>query len=418
MSSIKDRSADAAQAANSSFAIHETLGLVRNNLKIQLTGKPAYIPCWAGSPGIGKTTHAKMICEELNLNMFYVSMTKPLEYFSGIPAMNSLTFGDDSNRKNMYVYWSEPELIHCANELARDKTHNGCLIFMDDMHVMTPDVQKVGFELFLERKLGNYKLDNNVAMMGAMNSSNMAGFDGFLSAINNRIQKIMVYLDWEYWYNNCNVDLHPLIAAFTRVQKSMLQEDESTEDSFATYRSWSMLSPLIAELYEEYKKNKDMVWFLNQVYMYARSFMSSQSALALKNNIMQQLTFNFEEQVRSNSYHIDFDDPISQIIFGNVVRYFRDNKDVDNFVKFVCTLVKNYTLADYQNALSNVMYELLGMTNSLIKKNDEESQKAYKLYRYCQEQLFGNKECGPVIHQILGDIMSGKYSDVFDMNNK
>ena len=332
MASIFDRSADVAQKIQSTFPIHKTLGMVKNNIKIQLSGKVMYIPCWAGSPGIGKTTHAKMLCDAMNLNMFYVSMVKPYEYFSGIPAMNSLTFGDDNNRKNMYVFWSEPELIHIANELARDKTHNGCLIFMDDMHVMTPDVQKIGFELFLERKLGNYHLDQNVAMLGAMNSSNMAGFDGFLSAINNRFQTIPVELDWEYWFNACNVDLHPLISCFARVQKTMLQESESTDDNFATYRSWSMLSLLITELYKEYQQNKNTPWFLDEIYMYARTFMTGPTALAFKNNVMQQLTYDFEGQVRNNAYHIDMEDAISQIVFGNVVRYFTTKKDVENIL--------------------------------------------------------------------------------------
>ena len=398
--------ADAAKEAQKGFALHKTLPMVINNLYHQLKGEEMYIPVLSGHPGIGKTAHAKMICKQMGLQMYYVSMCKPMEFFSGLPAINSTTFTDDSS--DLYVRWSEPEMIHHANKLAREaksKNMNGCMIFMDDIHIMSPDVQKNFFELVLERKLGNFKLDDNVCMLGAMNSSTLAGFDGYLSAINNRLQSIPVYMDFKYWYNNCGAELNPLIAGYVRNFQDSLEEDENTETAFATYRSWSMLSRLLDTVYKQYLESHDNNWFLDQVYMYACTMMSTKLAQQLKNNISQQLNFNFEQMVSDNRYYIDRDDPISQFCFGNIVRYMRNKQDVENLTDYIIKLVKSSNGSEYNNAIINVMYEALSFITYYRSKTDEESKKKFQLYNLITSSLF-NKGDGK-IHGLIRSLLSG-----------
>lgn len=398
--------ADAAKEAQRGFALHKTLPMVMNNLYHQLKGREMYIPVWCGHPGIGKTTHAKMICRQMGLQMFYVSMCKPTEYFSGLPAINQTNFSDDNTE--LYVRWSEPEMIHFANKLAREakeKNMNGCLIFLDDLHIMEPSVQKHFFELVLERKLGNFKLDDNVCMLGAMNSSAMAGFDGFLSAINNRLQKIETFMEFKYWYENCGAELNPIIAGYVRNFRDSLEEDENTESSFATYRSWTMLSRLIDTVYKQYLESHDNAWFLDQVYMYACTLMSSKLAQQLKNNASQQLQYDFESMVTTNRYHVDRDDPISQFCFGNIVRYLRNKQDVENLTDYIIKLVKSSDGNEYQNAVINVMYEALSFITFYRSKTDEEGKKKFQLYNSITSQLF-NKGDGK-IHSLIRSLLSG-----------
>ena len=399
----KNNNADAAKELSREFPLDKTIDIVENNLRHQLDGDVMYIPVWCGKPGMGKTTHARKIAEKLKLDLYYVSMYRPTEFFEGLPIPNSVSFEDnEEKKKNLYLVWSEPEIIHIANTKADEAVENGkkgVLIFLDDLHIMSPDVQKCFFELVLERALGNYKLRDNCCILGAMNSSALAGFDGFLSAINNRIQKIYVNMPFEYWYINCGAELNPLVAGYVRCFKDALEEEESTDEPFATYRSWVQLSKIVDSYYEEYKSTHDTSYFLNKVYTIACSLMSQKLAQSIQSNISQQLTYNYEYMVVNNKYYVDKDDSISQFSFANIVRYLRNAKDVENLTNYLIRLINSSTINIYEQCIISVMYEVKSFMTALENKKDEESKKRYDIIKEIPRQLF-NKGKGKV-HEIL-----------------
>ena len=409
-----DNMANAAKSQSREFPLNKTIDLVMNNLQYQLTGETMYVPVWCGRPGMGKTTHAKIIAESLGLNMYYVSMYRPSEFFEGIPITNTLSFENNAEaEKKIYVKWSEPEMIHMANLMADEAVKSGkrgTLVFLDDMHIMSPDVQKAFFELVLERALGNYKFRDNICMLGAMNSSNLAGFDGFFSAINNRIQKIYVNLPFDYWYLHCGADLNPLIAGYVRNFRDALEEEESTDEPFATYRSWVQLSKIMDMYYKTYLDTHDVPWLLDRSYTAACSLMSTKSAQALKANIGQQLQFNYEAMVVNNAYKVDRDDPISQFCFANIIRYLRNIKDVNNLTDFLVKLVdQNSSLSVYENCILNVMYEVRSFMHALADKSDDESKARYEIIKAIPAQLF--KKGHGKIHEILRRLTDAPISD-------
>ena len=392
----------------SSFPLPKTVPLVINNLMFQLQGIPMYIPCWSGAPGIGKTTYAKMIAKKLNLDMLYFSMNKPYESLTGLPLTNATKF-DEANRDKNYVYWSEPEIIHLANEKARKKdengnyVNNGCLIFLDDAHIMTPDIQKCFFEFVLERKLGNYPLDKRCCILAAMNSSAFAGFDGFLSAIMNRLQIFKVFMPFDSWYENCGAQLNPLIAGFVRCFKDDLEEAENTDKTFATYRSWVQLSTNMAPIYEQYLKTRNELWLLDNVYMLACSLMGADKANDLKVNIGHQLRFDYEKMVNENAYYIDPNDITSQLCFGNILRYVKTQKDMDNLVNYICNLIKDEAknqVGEYENAIINVMYEAVALSNMYrTKEGDKYCEEQLENIKYFQHKMFRNSNNR--VHKIM-----------------
>lgn len=404
LSKIRNDAIDAIHQAQKEYPIHTTLNMVKNNLTLQIQGVPMYIPCWCGKPGIGKTAHAKMIADAMGMSLLYVSMAKPYEYFTGLPTPNKVTFDDDESvKEKMYVYWSMPDMIHAANVMARKKDTNGCIIFMDDLHIISPDVQTMFFELVLERSLNNFKLDKNVAMLAAMNNSNMAGFDGFFSAINNRVQRINVSMSWKYWYENCGAELNPYIAGFLRNFPNNIEEPESTEEPFCTYRSWTTLSKLLEPITKQYMDatDKDKKWFIQQIGMHAAGFMSSKTVTMLKANIGQQLQYDYEGMVKNNKYFIDKNDPISQFCFGNIIRYLRDEKDLDNMIAYIKKIMAEDTaIKDYSNAIINIMYELSAFSHMYMKRpDDEESKTRRALIKSAQAKMF--EAGGSKIHTLI-----------------
>ena len=400
----QNTNANVSESMARSFPLHETLDMVQANLAYQLSGEPMYVPVWCGNPGMGKTTHAKLIADKLNLDMYYVSMYRPTEFFEGLPITNTISFENDKEKeKNLYVLWSEPEMIHIANQKADNALKNGkrgALIFLDDMHIMSPDVQKCFFELVLERALGNFKLRDNICMLGAMNSSSLAGFDGFFSAINNRIQKIYVEMPFTYWYEKCGADLNPLVAGYVRSFRDSLEEKESTDQPFATYRSWVQLSKLMDVYYKAYTDTHNIGWFLNKIFILACSLMSKQKAQGFKENIGQQLKYNYEAMVVNNSFSIERDDVIAQYCFANVIRYLRNPKDVENLTNYLVRLLDdNNGVSEYESSIQSVMYEVKAFKSALENKNDKESRDRYNLINAVPVQLF--KKGKNKVHAIL-----------------
>ena len=391
--SIKDDAVDQVSKAQKKFPLSETVNIVKANLIEQLSGETMYVPVWAGNPGIGKTTYAKMIANEMNLNLYYVSMCKTLEFYMGLPITNSLKFESLEDAYKNYVVWSQPEMIHTANMMAEDKNKRGTLIFMDDIHIMPREIQTCFFELVLERRLGNYKLLPNVCMLAAMNDSSASGFDGYLAAVNNRLQMISVYMPFETWYESCGADLNPLVSSYCKFDAGSLEEPENTSEPFATYRSWTTLSKLIETPYKTYCKNGDKKWFLNQVKILGAGFMSWKKMVGFVSNINTQLQYNFEHMVINNAYYVDKKDPIAQFCFGNIIRYVRNKKDIDNLIQYLKREVTENSAAEYKNVILNILYEALTYQRMLQKKSEDPMSKdKLTLLRYLQEELFNARE--------------------------
>src|SRR5574344_687417 len=97
----------------STIPIAVTMDEVKANLELQLKGVTMPIPTWCGKPGMAKTAHAKMLADEMNLEMLYVSMNRPYEYFSGLPITNSLSFNESEDKdefhKTNYTHWTQPD---------------------------------------------------------------------------------------------------------------------------------------------------------------------------------------------------------------------------------------------------------------------------------------------------------------------
>ena len=410
--SMTDRATDEISREQKKFSLPETTLIVKSNLIKQLSKEKMYIPVWAGKPGIGKTTYAYKIADELNLNLYYVSMAKSLEFFMGLPITNKLTFDSIEDAHNNYVVWSEPEMIHVANMLAADKNRRGCLIFMDDCHIMDRSVQTCFFELVLERKLSNYKLADNVCMLAAMNDSSTSGFDGYLAAINNRLQTINVMMPFEDWYENCGADLNPLIASYCKFDAGNLEEEESTNEPFSTYRSWTTLSKLLDEPYKIYCKNGDKVWFMHQVKMIGAGFMSwKKLSSSFLSQIDTQLKYNFEQMVANNAYKVDRKEPIEQFCFGNIIRYLRNAKDVDNLVEYLKHEVTQNSVDEYKNVILNILYEALSYRKMLEKKDDDKSREKLNIIRQLQDKLWATKELNA--NRYVRDLFSKPAREIF-----
>lgn len=240
---------------------------------------PGYL---SGAPGGGKTRSIE--AEALARNCHFISrnigMAK-LEEFGGIPDFywnpkntvverleemkveiepqantNTWTTTEmtvdnpeyNVNNADLHTVWSIPELICEIRNKSKEKP---VVVILDDWHLAIPQVQALGYELFTDYSLKGYKIPENVLIVLAGNDTALAGAKGQFSAVMNRVQKILVYTDFDYWANVFGYDnVFPPIISFldAKENRGYFHGEESATDPWPSPRSWTNLSKKIEEL--------------------------------------------------------------------------------------------------------------------------------------------------------------------------
>ncbi len=67
----------------------------------------------------------------------------------------------------MATAWSIPEIIAKAIRSAESKP---TVLLLDDFHMVSPHLQAYFYALLLERRLGNFRLSDNIAVILTMNN--------------------------------------------------------------------------------------------------------------------------------------------------------------------------------------------------------------------------------------------------------
>lgn len=290
--------------------------------------------CIAGSPGIGKTQTMYKIGRDLNMHVLQVSIPEiSTENLSGIPdfmeAAHMDPYSTTGTTNSLATKWSVPQIVETANRLATQEGSNGCILFIDDLHRVNMAVAPYLYGLLGERKLGSFRLDAKVAIMGAMNDSDEAGFSGIDSPIKDRIGMLPVPFDFDYWYANYAKKLHFYIASFLKAHPAYAQEDESTMiEQFATPRSWTHL----ANEFELY----DLDFLQANAALLAKQKVSKAASLELSKHITYIEAIDFTKKIKDkNSIDINALRPIDQILYAYIVNYVDTIQDAEFVMKLI-----------------------------------------------------------------------------------
>jgi len=176
--------------------------------------------------------------------------------------------------------------------------------------------------LLLERKLGNYRLPDNCAIVGTMNNSTAAGMHSILSAIRNRMNILEIEFNFDYWFtNNGGNKLHYLVASFLKTKSYYCQELESTGiEGFATPRAWTALSNEF-NMYTD----KELTSLASKL---ASMQVSKDAARAFQTHVVYVQAIDFTKLVTKRIL-VDLSkrDPIDSIIFSYIVNFIRTVQD-------------------------------------------------------------------------------------------
>jgi hypothetical protein len=215
----------------------------KNSIKHALKKKrPIFL--W-GAPGIGKSEIVEQICNTFSnshLIDIRLSLWEPTD-IKGIPYF-------DSNSGTMV--WGAPSELP-SEEFAAQFDH--IILFLDEMNSAAPSVQAAAYQLILNRRVGTYKLPDNVMIVAAGNREADKGVTYRMPApLANRfihLELAVSFDDWFQWsvVNNINTDV---VGYLTFAKKDLYDFDpKSPSRSFATPRSWTFVSELLDDDLDE-----------------------------------------------------------------------------------------------------------------------------------------------------------------------
>jgi hypothetical protein len=125
------------------------------------------------------------------------------------------------------------------------------VLFLDELNSAAPSVQSAAYQLILNRRIGKYRLPDNVVMVAAGNRESDKGVTYRMpTPLANRFihQEMKVdFASWQEWAVNNRI--HKDVVGYLSFAKQDLYDFDakSASRAFATPRSWTFVSQLLDE---------------------------------------------------------------------------------------------------------------------------------------------------------------------------
>lgn len=199
--------------------------------------RPVFI--W-GPPGIGKSEIVDSITQERSGYMIdmRLALMEPTD-LRGIPVPNTNTG---------LMEWLPPADLP-TQELADQ--FECVVLFLDEMNQAPQSVQAAAYQLILNRRLGNYRLPDNVLIVAAGNRESDRGVAYRMpSPLANRFVHLEMTTDFEDWQNWAMTnDIDPEVVGYVTANKMDLMnfDPRTASRAFATPRSWTFVSQMLPQ---------------------------------------------------------------------------------------------------------------------------------------------------------------------------
>lgn len=193
-----------------------------------------------GPPGIGKSEVVAEITQELGGIVYDLRMAQmePTD-IRGIPFFNK-----DLGKMD----WAPP--VDLPDEETASQ-YPIVVLFLDEMNSAPPAVQAAGYQLILNRRVGKYKLPDNVVIVAAGNRDSDKGVTYRMPMpLANRFIHLEMrpdFASWQTWAVNKGV--HSDVVGYLSFAKQDMYDfnAKSSSRAFATPRSWVFVSDLLKD---------------------------------------------------------------------------------------------------------------------------------------------------------------------------
>ena len=182
-----------------------------------------------GPPGVGKSDVVRQTRDELDINLIdqRLSQCDPTD-LKGIP------FND-----NGYTSYAIPGFLPRV-----DRDGPNGILFLDELNTAPQSIQAAGYQLILDRKLGDYTLPDGWVCMAAGNRAEDRAIAVRLStAMGTRFGHVDFDVDnkeWKVWAGKNNIDAD--IISFMNFRPDLLHNMDVKARTSPVPRTWEMLN--------------------------------------------------------------------------------------------------------------------------------------------------------------------------------
>ena len=214
-----------------------SIGARKSIVKCFKTQRPVFL--W-GPPGIGKSEVVAGITEELGGLMIDLRL--------GQMDPTDIRGSPFYNKEHGKMDWAPP--IDLPDE-EMAKQYPLIVLFLDEMNSAAPAVQAAAYQLVLNRRVGKYRLPDNVVMVAAGNRESDKGVTYRMpTPLSNRFVHLEMKVDFPAWQEwAVNHKIHKDVVGYLTFAKQDLYDFDAKSSSraFATPRSWFFVSELLAD---------------------------------------------------------------------------------------------------------------------------------------------------------------------------
>lgn len=223
-----------------STSTSRTVTITRAKRELMLAMKkkrPVFL--W-GPPGIGKSELVEQIADDFGGHMIDLRMAlmEPTD-LRGIPFFDSATGT---------MKWAPPSDLPSAEFAETQKT---IILFLDELNSAPMATQAAAYQLILNRRIGEYRLPDNVVIVAAGNRETDKGVTYRMPApLANRFIHLELAVNFDCWMDWASKkQIHPDVIGYLSFSKDSLYtfDSKSGERAFATPRSWSFVSEILEE---------------------------------------------------------------------------------------------------------------------------------------------------------------------------
>ena len=200
--------------------------------------KAGLVPFVTGSPGIAKSASVQQVAESFNLEFkdIRLAQSDPTE-LNGFPTIV----------ENIAQYI--PMNIFPITSTPLPEGKDGWLICLEELNSASLAVQAAAYKLILDRKVGEYDLHKNVAMVA---TGNLATDKAIVNRMGTAMQSRLVHLvvsiepkDWLEWADKSEVDYRVKSYIGFRPDNLFKFDPNHNDLTFPCPRTWEFVSKII-----------------------------------------------------------------------------------------------------------------------------------------------------------------------------
>lgn len=185
-----------------------------------------------GPPGVGKSDMVRQVAHDLHRSIRDVRLT----LLDSVDLRGFPYRDEDANR----MHFSVPPFLPTDPD-ADD------VLFLDEINAAEPQVQAAAYQLILDRKLGEYRLPDQVTVIAAGNrETDQSVVHTMSAALANRFIHVEAATnldDWRQWARTNGIDERLL--SFLAFRPGLLHDFDADKKAFPTPRSWEFANDMI-----------------------------------------------------------------------------------------------------------------------------------------------------------------------------